>query len=107
MEMDKSEIAVSFRLARDKKAQIETLADLNLCSPYEIAKVLDEMGALQGSRLRLDMFSGKKKTIARWRVIPLMRSSGPLEWWREDGRTRRSMRNGRWSCGARARATKR
>lgn len=60
MEMDKSEIAVSFRLAKDKKAQIETLADLNLCSPYEIAKVLDEMGALQGSRLRLDMFSGKK-----------------------------------------------
>lgn len=61
MEMDKSEIAVSFRLAKDKKAQIETLADLNLCSPYEIAKVLDEMGELQGSRLRLDMFSGKKQ----------------------------------------------
>lgn len=60
MEMDKNEIAVSFRLAKDKKAQIETLADLNLCSPYEIAKVLDEMGALQGSRLRLEMFSGKK-----------------------------------------------
>lgn len=80
MEMDKSEIAVSFRLARDKKAQIETLADLNLCSPYEIAKVLDEMGALQGSRLRLDMFSGKKqyRPVAGDPAYAIQRPAGPV-----------------------------
>ena len=100
MEMDKSEIAVSFRLAKDKKAQIETLADLNLCSPYEIAKVLDEMGALQGSRLRLDMFSGKKQyrpvagdpayaikrptgMVARGRPHKALDEDRAMELWRE------------------------
>ena len=47
MEMDKGEIAVSFRLAKDKKAQIKMLADLNLCSPWHIATLLDDMGELR------------------------------------------------------------
>lgn len=77
MEMDKSEIAVSFRLARDKKAQIKMLADLNLCSPWHIATLLDEMGELRQHDLTPDMFSnrftpvgGTKKTKSRGQKRP-------------------------------------
>lgn len=77
MEMDKSEIAVSFRLAKDKKAQIETLADLNQCSPWRIATLLDEMGELRAYDLTPDMFSrhftpvgGTKKTKSRGQKRP-------------------------------------
>ena len=77
MEMDKSEIAVSFRLAKDKKAQIKMLADLNLCSPWHIATLLDEMGELRQHDLTPDMFSnhftpvgGSKKTKPRGQKRP-------------------------------------
>lgn len=64
MEMDKSEIVVSFRLAKDKRAQIETLADLNQCSPYNIAKALDEIGELRKFDLTPDMFSSRFVPVA-------------------------------------------
>jgi len=64
MDIDKSEIAVSFRLAKDKRNQVELLADLNQCSPYNIAKALDEIGELRKFDLTPDMFSSRFVPVA-------------------------------------------
>lgn len=44
MEMTKSEILRDWEGAKDKKEQIQILADLNCCTPEEIKDVLIEMG---------------------------------------------------------------
>ena len=54
--MGDEELAVSFRRAKDKKAQISILADLNLCAPYEIAERLESMGELTGTGLMPENF---------------------------------------------------
>lgn len=59
MTIDKGEIRTSFRLAKDKRNQIEVLADLNQCSPWCIATLLDEMGELRQHELTPDMFSNR------------------------------------------------
>lgn len=72
MTIDKGEIRTSFRLAKDKRNQVEVLADLNQCSPYRIALLLDEMDELRQHDLTPDMFSnhftpvgGEKKSKGR------------------------------------------
>ena len=77
MDIDKGEIRTSFRLAKDKRNQIEVLADLNQCSPWCIATLLDEMGELRQHELTPDMFSnhftpvgGTKKTNSRGQKRP-------------------------------------
>jgi len=77
MDIDKGEIRTSFRLAKDKRNQIEVLADLNRCSPWCIATLLDEMGELRQHDLKPDMFSnhftpvgGTKKTNSRGQKRP-------------------------------------
>lgn len=44
MEMTNGEIITSYRQAKDKKKQIEVLADLNMCSKDEIVEILKEQG---------------------------------------------------------------
>ena len=44
MVMTKNEILRDWEGAKDKKTQIQILADLNLCTPEEIKEVLIEMG---------------------------------------------------------------
>ena len=77
MDIDKGNIRTSFRLAKDKRKQIKVLADLNLCSPWCIATLLDEMGELRQHDLTPDMFSnhftpvgGTKKTKSRGQKRP-------------------------------------
>lgn len=47
LEMTVEEIVRSYREAKDKEAQLEILADLNVCSKEEIRRVLVEGGVLQ------------------------------------------------------------
>lgn len=54
--MDDTELSISFRTAKDKRAQITVLAELNACSPHEIAQRLDAMGLLDDAGLRADQF---------------------------------------------------
>lgn len=44
MTMDNTEIINTYRAAADKKAQLNILADLNLCSKAQIAEILLEAG---------------------------------------------------------------
>lgn len=55
--MDKSEIIISFRSAKDKERQIKVLSDLNCVSPREIADILDEAGELKKVGLNAKTFS--------------------------------------------------
>lgn len=64
MTIDKGEIRTSFRLAKDKRNQVEVLADLNQCSPYRIALLLDEMDELRQHDLTPDMFSNRFVPVA-------------------------------------------
>ncbi len=48
MHMSEHEIIQMYKEAADKNAQIEILADLNVCSKQEILKVLEEAGAISG-----------------------------------------------------------
>lgn len=45
MQMDPGEILRDFNAAENKTKQIQVLADLNVCKPMEIARVLQEQGA--------------------------------------------------------------
>ena len=45
--MGAKEIVASYRTARNPKAQIGVLADLNGCSPKEIEEVLIQLGAMK------------------------------------------------------------
>lgn len=62
--LDKAEIAVAFRTAKDKKSMIYTQADLNLCAPAEIAQLLEEMGELKKAGLKVSQFSTRYVPIA-------------------------------------------
>ena len=44
MTMTKEEILKDFREAKDQRAQVKILADLNLCKPEAIIDILKEMG---------------------------------------------------------------
>lgn len=44
MTMTKEDILKEFREAKDKRAQVKILADLNLCKPEDIITILKEMG---------------------------------------------------------------
>lgn len=55
--IDKSEIIISFRSAKDKERQIKVLSDLNCVSPREIADILDEAGELKKAGLTAKTFS--------------------------------------------------
>lgn len=55
--IDKSEIIISFRSAKDKERQIKVLSDLNCVSPREIADILDEAGELKKVGLNAKTFS--------------------------------------------------
>ncbi len=61
--MDDGELTGLFRTARDKRSQIRVLADLNLCSPFEIAQRLERLGALKGTKLQPAQFSAKYSPI--------------------------------------------
>lgn len=62
--MDKSEILVAFRTAKNKKRQIKVLADLNCVAPREIATIVDEAGELQAAGLSVDDFSARYTKVA-------------------------------------------
>lgn len=55
--MDKSEIIILYRQAKDKERQIKVLSDLNCVSPREIAEILDEAGELKKAGLNAKTFS--------------------------------------------------
>ncbi len=65
MLMPADEILVSFRQARDQRAQIGVLADLNVCSPREIAQLLDDAGALEPLGLSVTDFPEVSSSAAR------------------------------------------
>lgn len=44
MTMTKEEILKDFKEAKDQRAQVKILADLNLCKPEDIINILKEMG---------------------------------------------------------------
>lgn len=52
MYMSVHEITSMYKEAADKNAQIEILADLNVCSKREILKVLEEAGAISGVKAK-------------------------------------------------------
>lgn len=54
MYMTDDEICVRYRQARDKKAQIKILADLNATSKQEIISVLEDAGIPLPEKLKLD-----------------------------------------------------
>lgn len=55
--MGDEELAISFRQAKDKRAQIGVLADLNLCSPFAVAERLENLGELKGTGLTPEQFN--------------------------------------------------
>lgn len=55
--MDDTELAISFRGAKDPRAQIGVLADLNCASPRAVAQRLHELGELTASGLEPSEFS--------------------------------------------------
>lgn len=55
--MDDTELAISFRDAKDPRAQIGVLADLNCASPRAVAQRLHELGELAASGLEPSEFS--------------------------------------------------
>lgn len=63
MSIDKSEIRTSFRLAKDKRSQVKVLADLNQCSPHQIAQLLDDMDELRPCGLVPEQFSDKFEPV--------------------------------------------
>lgn len=74
--MDKSEIAINFRLAKDKREIVNTLADLNLCAPQKIAQILWDMGELQKEGLKVSDYSSEYKPIQGARQSQLSRKQG-------------------------------
>lgn len=66
--MDKSEILVEFRQAKDKKQQIKVLADLNCVAPRKIAELIDEAGELQAAGLSVASFSSRYVKVAGAKV---------------------------------------
>lgn len=56
-QMGDDELVVSFKQAKDKRAQIYVLSDLNCVSPYAVAERLQELGALDGTKIRPGSFS--------------------------------------------------
>ena len=63
--MSDTELASSFRRAHNKKVQVCILADLNLCSPYEIAARLDALGKLAAEGLTPAQFSSRYKPLPK------------------------------------------
>lgn len=64
MYMERHEIVQMYKEAKDKNAQIEILADLNVCSKQEILTILQEEGLISGVK-------GKehKKTAVKTKMV--------------------------------------
>lgn len=59
--MGDDELAISFRGAKDPKAQVTVLADLNVCSPRKVADRLEALGLFEGTELRAEQFVEHKR----------------------------------------------
>lgn len=55
--IDSSELLVDFKTAKNKREQINILADLHCCAPRTIAELLKQLGALEGTDIKPSQFS--------------------------------------------------
>lgn len=55
--IDSTELLVDFKTAKNKREQINILADLHCCSPRTIAELLKQLGALEGADIKPSQFS--------------------------------------------------
>lgn len=58
------DLASNFRQAKNKREQIQIEADLNCCSAFEIAEVLNQLGALDGTGINPMQFSADYVPVA-------------------------------------------
>lgn len=84
MLMPDDELAVMLRQAKDKRSQVGVLADLNLCSPYEMALHLQALGLFAGTELHPEQFSNVYKPVesaekAKKRRKPRRKKAAPFD----------------------------
>lgn len=80
LQMSDGEILADFRQAKNKREQVEILADQCLVSPLFMAKKLRDLGALEGTGLKVESFpnrykpiSGKTQTFDELRAMELFK----------------------------------
>ena len=62
--IDVTELTQSFKLAKNKREQVQILADLNCRSAFEIAEILEREGAFKGLGMAARQFSNNYRPVA-------------------------------------------
>ena len=62
--IDVTELSQSFKLAKNKREQVQILADLNCRSAFEIAEILEREGAFKGLDMSARQFSNNYRPVA-------------------------------------------
>lgn len=62
--IDSTELLVDFKTAKNKREQINILADLHCCSPRTIAELLKQLGALEGTNIKPLEFTDHYEPVA-------------------------------------------
>lgn len=62
--IDSTELLVNFKTAKNKREQINILADLHCCSPRTIAELLNTLGALEGTDIKPLEFTNQYEPVA-------------------------------------------
>lgn len=62
--IDSTELLVDFKTAKNKREQINILADLHCCSPRTIAELLKQLGALEGTDIKPLEFTNHYEPVA-------------------------------------------